>query len=56
MIKFFKSVNAEMRRVHWPTAKENRHDSAVVITVSILFALFLGALDWLFSYLIRLFI
>lgn len=55
MIKFFKGVNAEMRRVHWPTARENRHDSAVVIVVSILFALFLGALDWIFSSLIRLF-
>ncbi|MCH3904741.1 MAG: preprotein translocase subunit SecE [Lactobacillus sp.] len=55
MIKFFKGVNAEMRRVHWPSAKENRHDTGVVVTVSILFALFLGALDWLFSTLIRLF-
>ena len=51
MIKFFKSVAQEMKKVIWPTAKQNRHDTAIVITSSILFAAYLGALDWLFSWL-----
>ena len=55
MIKFFKGVNEEMRKTTWPTAKENRHDTSIVVVTSILFALFLGGLDWLFSTLIRAF-
>ena len=51
MIKFFKSVAQEMEMVTWPSAKQNRHDTAIVITSSILFAAYLGALDWLFSWL-----
>lgn len=49
MIKFFKSVVQEMKEVTWPTAKQNRHDTGIVITSSILFAAYLGALDWIFS-------
>ena len=51
MIKFFKSVAQEMKMDIWPSAKQNRHDTAIVITSSILFAAYLGALDWLFSWL-----
>ena len=42
MIKFFKSVAQEMKMVTWPSAKQNRHDTAIVITSSILFAAYLG--------------
>ena len=51
MIKFFKGVAHEMKLVTWPTAKQNRRDTATVITSSVLFAVYLGALDWLFSWL-----
>lgn len=51
MIKFIKSVVQEMKMVTWPTAKQNRHDTLTVVTSSILFAVYLGALDWLFSWL-----
>ena len=49
MIKFFKSVGHEMKLVTWPSFKQNRHDTATVITSSILFAIYLGALDQAFS-------
>ncbi|MBI0022985.1 preprotein translocase subunit SecE [Lactobacillus sp. W8172] len=55
MIKFFKSVAHEMHLVTWPTAKQNRHDTGTVITTSVLFALFLGVLDYLFSVLTQIF-
>ncbi|RVU71417.1 MULTISPECIES: preprotein translocase subunit SecE [Lactobacillus] len=51
MIKFLKSVGHEMKLVTWPTYKQNRHDTGVVIISSILFAAYLGALDWAFSIL-----
>lgn len=53
MIKFFKSVIQEMKLVTWPTYKQNRRDTATVIVSSLLFALYLGALDWAFSALIQ---
>ena len=49
MINYIKSVKDEMKAVVWPTAKQNRHDTAVVIFSSAAFAAFLGSLDWLFS-------
>ena len=50
MIKLFKSVAQRNKMVTWPS-QQNRHDTAIVITSSILFAAYLGALDWLFSWL-----
>ncbi|BDR60835.1 preprotein translocase subunit SecE [Lactobacillus xylocopicola] len=55
MIKFFKSVGKEMRLVTWPSAKQNRHDTGIVIVTSILFASYLGLLDLLFGKLTQLF-
>ena len=49
MVKFFKSVVEEMRLVTWPTAKQNRHDTAIVIVSSIVFAAYLGLLDLLLT-------
>lgn len=49
MIDYIKSVKNEMKAAVWPTAKQNRHDTAVVIFSSAAFAAFLGSLDWLFS-------
>ncbi|MDF7638369.1 preprotein translocase subunit SecE [Lactobacillus sp. ESL0791] len=56
MFKFLKSVGHEMKLVSWPSAKQNRHDTIIVIVVSILFAIYLGALDWLFTSLAQWFL
>lgn len=55
MFKFFKSVGHEMKLVKWPSFKRNRHDTMTVIVSSILFAIYLGALDWAFSALTQAF-
>lgn len=54
MIKFFKSVGHEMKEVTWPTYKQNRRDTMTVIITSLLFAIYLGALDWAFSSLTQI--
>lgn len=46
LFSFFKGVIQEMKIVRWPTAKENRRDSSIVITVSLIFALFFALIDW----------
>lgn len=55
-MKFLKSVIEEMKLTTWPTAKETRHDTSVVITLSVLFALYLGGLDLLFTKLTMIFL
>ncbi|GKT02759.1 preprotein translocase subunit SecE [Furfurilactobacillus sp. WILCCON 0119] len=44
--RFLKSVGAELKVVRWPTAKENRRDSSIVILVSVAFAMFFALIDW----------
>ncbi|MBP2058858.1 preprotein translocase subunit SecE [Lactobacillus colini] len=56
MFKFFKSVNKTMKQVTWPTWKQNRRDTGIVVGSSVLFALYLGLLDLLFSYMTQLFL
>lgn len=47
MLRFIKSVNQEMKRVVWPTARENRRDTTIVILMTVFFALFFALFDWL---------
>ncbi|QLL70628.1 preprotein translocase subunit SecE [Lactobacillus sp. 3B(2020)] len=47
LIQFSKNVVKEMHRIVWPTAKENRRDTAVVLSITIFFILFFALFDWL---------
>jgi preprotein translocase subunit SecE len=49
MLNYFKSVRAEMRHVSWPTRQQTIIYTIVVIAVSLGTALYLGALDYIFS-------
>lgn len=51
--KFFSEVKQEMRKVSWPTKKEALIDTLIVILVSVIFAIFLGGLDALFTWLMK---
>lgn len=54
--KFIASVRDEMHRVVWPTAKENRRDTSIVLTITIFFVLFFAFFDWLIRLLLRWFV
>ena len=56
MIKFIKSVVAEMKIVAWPDAKQTRKDSSTVIMTSVLYAIFFGVIDLIILELLQLFI
>ncbi|MBE3576804.1 MAG: preprotein translocase subunit SecE [Limnochordales bacterium] len=43
--RFFREVKAELRKVTWPNRKELTTYTAVVITLSLIVALFLGVID-----------
>ena len=47
MLKYFRNVAAEMKRVTWLSQEQASKETVTVITVSVVFALFLGGVDWL---------
>jgi len=46
---YFKEVKVEMSKVKWPTKNQTVNYTLVVIGVSAAVAVFLGALDYIFS-------
>jgi len=56
MIKFIKEAYIELRKVTWPSKQQVINYTAVVIFVSIVVAIFLGALDMGFSSVIEKFL
>ena len=56
LIRFIKSVNHEMKLVVLPTAKENRRDTTIVISLTLFFVLFFALFDWLIQLLMKLFV
>lgn len=56
LFKFFKSVGQEMKLVAWPTMKQTRRDSWVVVSTSILFALYFALCDFVLNKLLTQFI
>jgi preprotein translocase subunit SecE len=53
---FTKEARAELRKVNWPTREQTIKFTGVVIGVSLAVAFFLGALDYFFEYIARMFI
>ena len=46
--RFFRETTGELRRVSWPTWKEARSLTIVVVLVMIVMALYLGGMDFIF--------
>lgn len=47
--KYFRDTLAEMKQVKWPTRNQAFMYSLLVIAISVVTALFLGAFDFLFT-------
>jgi len=56
IINFLKEVKTEIKKVNWPTKKETLRYTLIVIGVSIVVAIFLGGLDFVFTTLLNKFI
>lgn len=54
IVRYFREVRAELRKVVWPTRKEATRLSLIVIAVTVGMSAFLGVVDLLFSRLIGL--
>lgn len=54
VLDYIKETQAEMKHVSWPTRKQAIVFTVVVITVSVVTGAYLGVLDALFTYLLKL--
>jgi preprotein translocase subunit SecE len=52
--RYFRETTGELRKVNWPTRQEATNLTLIVLVVITTMALFLGTLDLLFSYIMRL--
>ena len=55
LITFLKEVRAELGKITWPTRSELVESTFVVIVSVIAISIFIGAVDQVFNYLLRLF-
>jgi preprotein translocase subunit SecE len=53
---FVKEARVELRKVNWPTREQTIKYTGLVVGLSLAVAIFLGALDYLFEYILRNFV
>ena len=53
---FLEEARQEFRHVNWPTRNEAIRLTAIVISLSLGIALFLGFFDYVFTYLLKTFV
>lgn len=49
LINYFKESQVELTKVSWPTRRQAVRLTLIVIGFSVVFALFIGAVDYFFS-------
>ena len=54
--EYIKGSVEEMKKVTWPTKKETKNYTLLVISISLGMAAFLGALDYIFSFVLGIFL
>ena len=53
---FIQETRQELRHINWPTRQEAVRLTAFVVILSLVLAAFLGAFDYLFTFLLKKFI
>ncbi|MBU1146006.1 preprotein translocase subunit SecE [Patescibacteria group bacterium] len=56
LTNYFRDSYRELKKVVWPTKRETINHTLVVIGISLGVAVFLGALDFLFTWLFERFV
>ena len=52
--QFARDIESEAKRITWPSRQETIKSTLAVVVISAIFASFLGAVDYLFSWVIRI--
>lgn len=55
-LKFFKEVRSELKRVVWPTRQQAIRLTGMVIIVSVIVGIYIGALDYILTKIMALFV
>jgi preprotein translocase subunit SecE len=50
--KFIGEVKDELKKVDWPTREKTIRLTVIVVAASAFVGIYIGALDWLFTYLL----
>ncbi len=53
---FLREAKEELLKVNWPSRQQTINYTLIVIGISIVIAIFLGGLDYIFSYILKTFI
>lgn len=53
ILTFLREAKVELSRVNWPTQKDVIRYTILVVVISLAVSAFLGALDFLFSFLVE---
>jgi preprotein translocase subunit SecE len=56
MKSFFRESKAELKKVSWPTRKQVWYSTLVVVLLTTIIAIYLGAVDFLLTAILRSFI
>ena len=54
IVKFFKELKAEAKRITWPSKKDIKKATIAVVSFSFLYVVFVGLLDYGFNNLYKL--
>ncbi|HNZ39939.1 MAG TPA: preprotein translocase subunit SecE [Candidatus Latescibacteria bacterium] len=53
---YYREVVMEMGKVSWPTRDQLKNSTIVVLIVTAIFAVFIGAFDWILSQIVQWFL
>ena len=56
ILTFLREAKVELSRVNWPSQQEVIRYTTLVVIISLLVAVFLGSLDFVFSFLVEKFL
>lgn len=56
IIKFIGEAKVELLKVSWPTKKQTINYTLIILAISLIMAIFLGGLDYLFGEILKIFI
>lgn len=56
IVNYYREVVAEMGRVNWPSRDELKTSTIIVLVVTLIFAAFVGAFDWILSQIVQWFL
>jgi len=56
LVRYFKEVRSEIRKVTWPSRHEATNLTLIVLGVTVAASVFFGIVDWAFAQLFALFV